>query len=88
MSWQDWVLSGSELGFVLALIPAIRDESVSIPLKTSVPTAVFLTANAIAFSTLDLPITTVMCVLACCGWWAIVGLRSPRSRSERSDAGA
>jgi threonine/homoserine/homoserine lactone efflux protein len=52
--WQDWVITGAQIVFVLALIPSIVHSNNKPPLLTSVPTVLGLISTTIAFVTLSL----------------------------------
>ena len=77
MTWQDILISGSQVGFLLTLIPLLQDRTVLVPHRTSVPTALCLTANAVAFSTLDgLTWSAGLSFLGAIGWAFIAGTRT------------
>jgi hypothetical protein len=52
--WQDVILTGAQLIFVVSLIPAIIDPRQKPPLLTSIPTTVGLIATTFAYASLSL----------------------------------
>lgn len=72
MIWQDWVIMIVQWGFILALVPTIRERHAKPPLTTCVMTVVGLVAMAICFATLGMWASvlslSVMAVL-----WSIIG---------------
>ncbi|MEN9413578.1 MAG: hypothetical protein RLZZ342_665 [Candidatus Parcubacteria bacterium] len=72
MMWQDWVIMGVQGGFVLALIPTLRDPAAKPPLFTCVLTTIGLGIMAFCFVTLHMwasvvSLSTMMLM------WGVIG---------------
>lgn len=75
--WQDYILMGGSLAFVIALIPMLRD---SMKGKFVNPFTAFMTALVLyimgfTYITLGLQLTTMMSVLTA-SMWLIMGIKS------------
>ena len=67
MTWQDVVLAVGQVVFAAALIPMLRAKRKP-PLKTSIPTGLFLIAFAVVYASLHLTFAMVMASIAGCLW--------------------
>lgn len=69
--WQDTVLMIAGLAFAPALIMSIKDKA-KIPLKTSIPTAIAMTAVVVCVITLGLYKAAVMDGITTTCWYILV----------------
>ena len=75
-SWQDWVFGVGSTFFTLALVPTLLDEGSSVPLWTSIPTAVFLYIFAVTKWTLKLRLATLAEATTGTAWVLVAIFRS------------
>lgn len=71
MVWQDWVITSSQVFFLLALIPTIRSPHNKPPLSTAAVTAFFMTVLVPTILTLKLYLSTGVTAALAVGWWII-----------------
>lgn len=81
MMWQDLVfLAGSSFSIVV-LAPTLKDSMASVPLGTSVPSALLGIVYAVTFLTLGMTLSAAGSLLAGGMWSLIAALRAPDDRS-------
>ncbi|RBI60306.1 hypothetical protein [Halomicrococcus sp. NG-SE-24] len=52
--WQEYVFLAGSIVIMISLIPTLRDEEASVPLRTSLPSVVVLFAQTLAFLSMGL----------------------------------
>ena len=80
MSWQDAVLTVTQLGFVAALLPTVISRGGKPPLLTSIPTAIGLAAISFTVASLGLWLSSAAAALSCSLWLTIAAQRWQRTR--------
>ncbi|XVH31522.1 hypothetical protein ACNS7O_14190 [Haloferacaceae archaeon DSL9] len=81
MIWQDLVfLAGSSFS-IIVLAPTLRDQMASVPLGTSVPSALIGIVYATTFFTLGMHFSALGSLVAGCMWTLIAALRAPDNRT-------
>jgi hypothetical protein len=74
MPWQEFVFTAGSLVAILTLAPTLADVRSSVPRTTSVPSALVALTYAVAFLTLDLPLSAAGSV-ATGALWAGIAVR-------------
>ncbi len=67
MHWQDWVFSGGQIIFLIALIPTLKGKSKP-EISTSVVTSVILALFALTYLTLGLWFSAITSVGTSTAW--------------------
>ncbi|WP_327052661.1 hypothetical protein [Halomicrococcus gelatinilyticus] len=75
--WQDFVFLGGSVIIMLSLVPTLRDENASVPLRTSLPSVVVLFAQTIAFATIGLTASALGTGMGVVLWSLIAKWKSP-----------
>lgn len=75
MTWQDWLLGTGGFFFTAALWPIIRNRAERVPARTSVSTAVILSAYVVAEASLGLWLGATGGIILAAGWWFIAWRR-------------
>ncbi|RBI64142.1 hypothetical protein [halophilic archaeon] len=84
--WQDFVFLGGSIVIMLSLVPTLRDEDASVPLRTSLPSVVVLFAQTIAFATIGLTASAVGTGMGFVLWTLIAKRKSPVRERRPSPA--
>lgn len=77
MVWQDYVFLVGAFVFALLLLPTLRDNEASVPLKTSVPTGTTLLVFSATFATLGMYLSAVGNLATAAAWYSVAVLRAP-----------
>lgn len=80
MVWQDFIFAAGSIFSILVLMPTLRDLMASIPLGTSVPSAVIGLLYGSTFFTMDMTFSAVGSFATGVLWSLIATFRSPESR--------
>lgn len=84
MTWQDKAITLAQLGFILALLPAVFSRGSKPPLATSVGTALGLAVIGYAMLTLGLWASSFSAFVTCALWLVIAGQRFAARTATRS----
>lgn len=71
MLWEDIVIGGSQLSFLVGLIPTILSRDEKPPLSTSLTTAFFMSVLVAPSVSLGLYSSVVVTTALAIGWWII-----------------
>ncbi|WP_227375762.1 hypothetical protein [Haladaptatus halobius] len=85
MSWQDLIFLAGNVFSLVVLGPTLRDEMATIPLGTTLPSAIIGLIYGTAFATLGMTLSAFGAVLTEVMWSAIALLRSPNPFSSFSE---
>lgn len=83
MSWQDLVITVGNIIFALALVPSVRSHDKP-HLLTSIPTTIALFAFVIAFASLNLVFSAILCSVTT-SLWATLAVQKFRSKNKKSN---
>lgn len=75
--WQDFVFLGGSIVIMLSLVPTLRDDDATVPLRTSVPSVVVLFAQTIAFATIGLTASALGTGMGFVLWSLIAKYKGP-----------
>lgn len=73
--WQDKIISGGQTVMGLVMIPALLDSSTTIPLTTSIPIAVCLSAFSVVFYSMKMKYAAYTSLASAVLWEGLVILR-------------
>lgn len=79
MIWQDLVFTVGSIFSILVLMPALRDRMASIPLGTSVPSALLGLMYGLTFFTMGMVFSAAGSLATGFLWSLIAAVRSPGS---------
>ena len=71
MEWEEAVISTGSLLFSIALLPTVLGKEARVPWRTSLLTAIVLTAYIPAFWSINQPYSAGTSCLTAASWWFI-----------------
>lgn len=77
MKWQEVVFLGGSIVIMLSLVPTLRDEDATVPLRTSVPSVVVLFCQTLAFTSLGMISSAAGTAMGFGLWTLIARYKSP-----------
>lgn len=79
MMWQDLIFTAGSVFSIIVLMPTLKDRMATIPLGTSVPSAVIGLVYSTAFFTMGMTFSAAGSFATGVLWSLIAALRSPES---------
>lgn len=83
--WQDLIFTAGSVFSIIVLVPTLTDRMSSIPLGTSVSSAVIGIVYGCTFYTMDMTFSAAGALATGLLWSVIALLRSPRATPDESE---
>lgn len=78
MMWQDFIFTAGSIFGIIALTPTLRDRMATVPLGTSMPSALIGIVYGFTFFTMGMTFSAVGALTTGTLWSCIAALRSPK----------